>query len=104
MTLEIARRPSFHTASVVYCRPRTSALRSHNLGVIFPAVSSRTRPALADPQLTFRILGSCRTAKPQLYAFRIHEAAARGHREPLCIAARKGAGNQQSSTAQASQE
>lgn len=38
---------------VVHCRPRMSAIRWLNLGVSFPAVSSRGRPALADPLLTF---------------------------------------------------
>ena len=37
-------------AWVVHCRPRVSAIRWLNLGVSFPAVSSRGRPALADPQ------------------------------------------------------
>lgn len=32
---------------VGHCRPRTSAIRSLNLGVSFPAVRSRIRPALA---------------------------------------------------------
>lgn len=65
-----------------HCRPRTSAVRWLNFGVSFPAVKSLVRLSLAGPQLTFRILGSCRTAKPRLYAFRIQEAAARGHRDP----------------------
>jgi hypothetical protein len=34
---------------VGHCRPRTSAIRSLNLGVSFPAVRSLARPALADP-------------------------------------------------------
>ena len=40
------------------CRPRTSAIRSLNLKVSFPAVRSRARPALADPQPTFSLLNS----------------------------------------------
>lgn len=35
---------------VGHCRPRTSAIRSLNLGVSFPAVRSRGRPALANPK------------------------------------------------------
>jgi len=34
-----------------------------------------------DPQLPFGFLQSCPTAKPALYALRIHETAARGLRE-----------------------
>ena len=35
---------------VDHCRPRTSAIRSLNLVVSFPAVRSHARPALAGPQ------------------------------------------------------
>lgn len=38
---------------VVHCRPRMSAIRRLNLGVSFPAVRLRGRPALADPQESF---------------------------------------------------
>ena len=35
-----------------------------------------------DPELPVELLQSCPTAGPRLFAFRIHEAAARGLREP----------------------
>lgn len=35
-----------------YCRPRTSAIRSLNLGVSFPAVRSGARPALDGERLS----------------------------------------------------
>jgi hypothetical protein len=41
-----------HLDSTGHCRPRTSAIRSLNLGVSFPAVRSRARPTLADPERT----------------------------------------------------
>ena len=46
---------------VGYCRPRTAAIRSLNLEVSFPAVRSRTRPALDDPLLSAASRGSGRS-------------------------------------------
>jgi len=47
---------------VGHCRPRTSAIRSLNLGVSFLAVRSRTLLSLADPNLPPGLLQSGRTA------------------------------------------
>jgi hypothetical protein len=41
-------------------RPRTWAVRSLNLGASFPPMSSLARPALADPLLSYRFVGSWR--------------------------------------------
>ena len=51
---------------VVHCRPQMSAFRWLSLGVSFPAVNSRGRPALADPKEP--VATFCSTDAPTLEA------------------------------------
>jgi len=58
-----------------------SGAQDREVNVGSGSVHDRAIPG-RDPQLPFGFLQSCPTAKPALYALRIHEAAARGLREP----------------------
>jgi hypothetical protein len=68
---------------VAHCLPWTSAIRWSKLGVCFPAVNSRGRPALADPNLPVRFLRSCPMCGPTTCALGACEAVVRGRPDPV---------------------
>ena len=67
-----------HPLWVGMTRPRVAASQHRTSDVSFPAVSPTGRTSQPDPQLPFEVLRSCPTAKAQLNAVRVHEAAVRG--------------------------